>query len=313
VDTAIKSERALRRQAGVKLMKRMWMLYLFLLVPVGFTILFNYVPMYGVQIAFKTFRAAEGIWGSKWNNFYHFYILFQGKTFPKALWNTIYISFMRLIVGFPMPIIFAILLNEIRGMMFKRVVQTVSYLPHFMSWVVLSGIIKQVLSPTRGVLNALLGLIGIEPIFFLTEVKMFVPILLISSIWAGVGWGAIIYLASMSAIDPELYESASIDGAGRFRKAVNITVPLLMPVITIQLILSLGGILSAGFDQIFNLMNPRVMDAAEIIDTYVYRIGLTDMKYDLAAAVGLFKNVVGVMLVIFANMFARRFSEFGIW
>ena len=313
MDTAIKSERALRRQAGVKLMKRMWMLYLFLLVPVGFTILFNYVPMYGVQIAFKTFRAAEGIWGSKWNNFYHFYILFQGKTFPKALWNTIYISFMRLIVGFPMPIIFAILLNEIRGMMFKRVVQTVSYLPHFMSWVVLSGIIKQVLSPTRGVLNALLGLIGIEPIFFLTEVKMFVPILLISSIWAGVGWGAIIYLASMSAIDPELYESASIDGAGRFRKAVNITVPLLMPVITIQLILSLGGILSAGFDQIFNLMNPRVMDAAEIIDTYVYRIGLTDMKYDLAAAVGLFKNVVGVMLVIFANMFARRFSEFGIW
>jgi putative aldouronate transport system permease protein len=307
------TEKLQRRRSTLRQFKQMKMLYLFLLIPVAFTILFNYVPLYGIQIAFKDFRAADGIWDSAWNNFKHFKTLFAGGSFVRALVNTLQISILRLIIVFPAPIIFSILLNEIPGKHYKKSVQVISYLPYFMSWVVLGGIVKNILSPTRGIANYLLGLVGIAPISFLTEPSLFVPTLLLTDIWASVGWGSVIYLASMSSIDPGLYEAADIDGAGRFQKAIRITIPLLMPVIMIQLILSLGNILNGGFDQIFNLMNPKVMGVADILDTYVYRIGLEDMRYDFTTAVGLFKNVVGVVLIVIVNFITRKFSEYGVW
>jgi putative aldouronate transport system permease protein len=300
-------KRSLWKQA-----RKMWLLYVFLAIPLGMTLLFSYAPMYGIQLAFKDFRVADGIWGSKWNGFKHFEILFSGRGFAQVLKNTIYISVMRIVTGFPVPILFALLLNEVRHLRYKKFVQTVSYLPYFMSWVVLGGIIQQILSPQRGVVNWLIGLFGVPPIYFLSVESMFVPILLITSIWQGAGWGAVIYLASMSSIDPGLYESAEIDGAGRFRRALHITVPMLAPVIVIQFILSMGGILNAGFDQIFNLMNPRVMDVADIIDTYVYRMGMEEMRYDFSTAVGLFKNVIGFGLVLLVNFFTGKFTEYGL-
>jgi len=301
------------RNRKMKKIRRMWMLYVFLIIPIGLAILFNYVPLYGIQLAFKDFRAVDGIWGSQWNNFKHFKTLFSGFSFPKALINTIKISSLRILIGFPAPILFAILLNELRHIRYKKVVQTISYLPHFMSWVVLSGLIKEVLSPTRGVINYLIGLFGIAPIYFLTVESAFVPVLITTSIWQSVGWGAVIYLASISSIDPSLYEAAEVDGANRFQKASYITIPMLIPVMVILFILGLGDILNGGFDQIFNLMNPKVMNVADIIDTYTYRIGIEQLKYDLSTAVSLFKNVVGVVLIIMVNFFARRYTEYGIW
>ena len=291
----------------------MWILYLFLLIPVIHTFIFSYIPLYGIQIAFKDFNASKGIWGSAWNNFNHFRNLFAGASFPKVFWNTLYISFLRILVGFPAPIIFAILLNEIHSSKFKKVVQTVSYLPHFMSWVVLGGIIKELLNPQRGLINAVIQLFGGEPVYFITEPSMFRPIVIITGVWASVGWGAIIYLASMSSIDPQLYEAAEMDGANRFHKAIYVTIPSLMPIIVIQFILGLGGVLNGGFDQIFNLYNDKVMGVADIIDTYVYRMGLEELKYDFSTAVGLFKNVIGVILIVSVNIATSKISDYGIW
>lgn len=306
---ARKNARTLRH----KKMKQMWLLYLMLFFPVAHTILFHYVPLYGIQLAFKDFIPVKGISGSPWIGLKHIGILFSGATFPKVLWNTVRISLLRILVCFPAPIIFALLLNEVMNLGFKKTVQTISYLPHFMSWVVLAGIIKEVLSPTRGILNSIRGIFGGAAINYIAQPSMFVPILLLSSLWQGIGWGAIIYLASMSSIDPELYEAAEIDGANRWHKAIHVTLPGIVPIIIIQYILTMGGVLNAGFEQIFNLMNNSVLEVADIIDTYVYRIGLQDMKYDLSTAVGLFKNVVGATLIIVSNMVIRKFSEYGIW
>ena len=296
-----------------KKMRQMWVLYAMLALPVIFMIVFQYTPLYGIQLAFKNFKPVKGIWGSPWNNFRHFKILFGGASFRNVLWNTVSISLLRLLVTFPAPIIFALLLNEVENLRFKKVVQTISYLPHFMSWVVLAGILKEILSPTRGIINSIRGMFGMEAINFLAEPTMFVPILLITSIWSGVGWGAIIYMASMSNIDPQLYEAAEIDGASRLQKAWHVTIPGIIPIIIIQYIMTIGRILNAGFDQVFNLMNDKVLGVADIIDTYVYRIGLQEMKYDLSTAVGLFKNVVGVILIVGSNAIISRYSEYGIW
>lgn len=304
---------SLLRSGKFKKMKRMWMLYLFLLIPVVHVFVFNYMPMYGVQLAFKDYRAALGIWDSPWNGFKHFNNLFAGASFYRVFWNTLYISVLKIIFSFPAPIILAILLNEVRHIKYKKVIQTISYLPHFMSWVVLGGIVKEFLSPQRGVVNAVIEAFGGTPIYFITEPSMFRTIVVGSNIWATIGWGAIIYLASMSAIDPQLYESVEIDGGNRWHKTIHITLPGLLPIIVIQFILGLGNILNAGFDQIFNLYNNKVMNVADIIDTYVYRMGLEEMKYDFSTAVGLFKNVIGVILILLVNALTSKVTDYGIW
>ena len=294
--------------------KRYRLLYLLLLFPLASLFIFDYIPIYGVTIAFKDYRFSRGILGSPWNDFWHFRILFQDYYFGRILRNTIVISLLRLGFGFPAPIILAILLNEVRSTAFKKSVQTISYLPYFMSWVVLASIVIEVFSPQRGLPAYFYRLLDIEPVpNVFTDPTLFLPMLISTGIWQGVGWGSIIYLAAMSSIDPELYESAAIDGVSRLQAAWHITVPSLLYVMVILFILQLGQLLNAGFDQIFNLYNPLVYEVSDIIDTYVYRKGFEERKYDFATAVGLFKNGVGVILIVGANLIIRRHSEYGLW
>ena len=290
--------------------------YLFLLLAAAFiwTIIFRYGPMYGVIVAFKKYRIFDGIWGSEWVGLANFVRLFSGTTeFGEVFRNTLLISIYRLVFGFPAPVILALLLNEIYQTHFKRVVQTISYLPHFLSWVVMSGVIVQILSPSTGVVNAVIKAFGGEPIYFLTDTGWFIPVLISTAVWKEVGWGSIIFLAAISGADPQLYESSVMDGAGKLRQAWHITIPAIVPVMIIMVILRFGDILEAGFDQIFNLYNPAVYDVADIIDTYVYRIGLVELNFSLSAAVGLFKNVIGLVLVVVVNRVARIFGDYGIW
>jgi putative aldouronate transport system permease protein len=306
-----KKNTKLRRM--LKNVSQMKLLYLFLLFPMAAMVIFHYLPIYGILIAFKDYRYADGILGSPWNGFAHFQKLFQSMYFPRILRNTVEISVLRLLFGFPAPILLALLINEVRHMGFKRVVQSISYLPHFLSWVIVAGILTEFLSPQRGIIGAVFALWGQEAPIILTNKAFFRPLLIVSGIWKEVGYGTIIYLATISSIDPELYESASIDGANRFQKARFISIPSLLPIVTVLLILNLGGILNAGFDQIFNLYNPLVYEVADIIDTYVYRVGILERSYDFSTAVGLFKNLVGVVLIVGTNMITRRFSDYGMW
>lgn len=295
------------------MVKKSRVLYLLLIIPVLHLIVFSYLPMYGVIIAFKDFRIMKGILGSPWNDFEHFRTLLTDPFFKRAFFNTIKISLLRLIFGFPAPIIFALLLNEVAALKFKKTVQTISYLPHFISWVVIGGLFRSLLSSRDGAINYLIVLFGGKPINILAEPVGFIVTLIVTGIWQGVGWGSIIYLASISSIDPGLYDSARIDGANRFQMALKITIPSITNSIVILYILSLGGILSAGFDQVFNLYNPLVYPVADIIDTFVFRKGIVEARYDFSAAVGLFKNVVGVGLVLLSNAVIRKRSEYSLW
>lgn len=276
-------------------------------------VIFNYVPMVGLIIAFKNYVISDGIFGSEWVGFANFQRLFDSPDFPKAVRNTLTISVLRLIFGFAAPIILALLLNELRLVLYKRVIQTVSYLPHFFSWVILGGIFIMMLSG-NGPINQIVKLINGAAIPFLSEDYWFITILIVTGIWQGVGWGAIIYLAALSGINPDMYEAAMVDGAGRWKQTWHITIPSLMPTIITLFILSLGGILTAGFDQIYNLYNPMVYDVSDIVDTYVLR-RMMDMDLGLATAAGMFKSVVGLILIVGANSIAKRMSggEQGVW
>lgn len=296
-----------------KKVKQMKLLYLLLLLPVVHLFIFHYLPMYGVTIAFKKFRVADGILGSDWNNFAHFKRLFTDMFFTRVFKNTLRISIIKILFGFPAPILFALLMNEIGNKKFKKISQTISYLPHFLSWVIVAGFVYQLLSPEVGAVNYLLTQLGYEPIFFMTKKNLFIPILIFFDLWKGVGWGSIIYLAAISNVDPSLYESAEIDGANRFRRAIHITIPSIIPTITILFILALGGIIRAGFDDIFNLYNPMVMDVADVLETYTFRVGLYEAKYDYAAAVGLFQNVIAITLILITNSIVKKYNEYALW
>lgn len=276
-------------------------------------LIFNYVPMIGLVIAFKNYVLSDGIFGSEWVGLANFQRLFDSPDFPKAIRNTLTISLLRLFFGFAAPIILALLLNELRLALYKRVIQTVSYLPHFFSWVILGGIFIMMLSG-NGPINHVVKLIKGSAIPFLSEDYWFITILVVTGIWQSVGWGAIIYLAALSGINPDMYEAAMVDGAGRWKQVWHITIPSLMPTIITLFILSLGGILTAGFDQIYNLYNPMVYDVSDIIDTYVLR-RMMDMDLGLATAAGMFKSVVGLILIVGANAIAKKMSggEQGVW
>lgn len=285
-------------------------------LPAAITLaLFAYAPMYGLTIAFKDFVLLKGISGSPWVGLENFRKLLTAPSFSEVFVNTIKISFLRLIFGFPAPILLALLLNEVGNARFKKVVQTISYLPHFLSWVVLAGIVIQILSPSSGIVNQIIVMFGGNPIYFVADPRYFVPMLIVTGIWKEVGWGTVVYLASITSISPELYEAATIDGAGRFQKMLHITLPALRPVVSIMFILNSGNLINAGFDQIYNLYNPAVYKVADIIDTYVYRRGLLDMKYSFSSAAGLFKNVISFALVLTTNGLVKVISgkENGIW
>ena len=285
-----------------------------MVVPVlAFFLVFCYVPMVGLVIAFKDYVMTDGIFGSAWVGWDNFRRLFSSEDFPRAIRNTLTISILRLGVGFFAPVILALLLNELRLAAYKRSIQTLTYLPHFFSWVILGGIFLMIFGG-QGPVNAGVKLLGAKPITFLTDDAWFITILITTGIWQGAGWGAIIYLAALSGISPSLYEAATIDGANRWQQTRHITIPSLVPTMITLFILALGGILTAGFDQIYNMYNPLVFDVADIIDTYVLR-RLMGLDLSLATAAGMFQGVVGLVLVVGSNFLAKKISkgEQGVW
>lgn len=299
------------------LYKRLWQfkaLYLMLLPGVAYYVVFKYVPMYGVVIAFKNYSIMDGIlhsqWAEPWNK--HFLTFFNSPYFSQLLSNTIIISLYKLGFGIMPPILMAILLNECRVRWFKSLVQTLTYMPHFLSWVIIYGILISLLSQSSGLINNWIKELGGDSIPFLTSTDYFRSILVTSEIWQNLGWGAIIYLAAMAGIDPTLYEAARVDGASRLRMILHITLPGIRSVIVMLFILNLGHIMDAGFGQIYVLYNIQVLPVADIIDTWVFRTGLTQLNFSLAAAVGLFKSAIGFVLVLGSNRIAKRWGE-GIW
>lgn len=272
-------------------------------------LVFHYGPMYGVVIAFQDYQFLKGIFGSPWVGFDNFRDLFNNDYFWVVLRNTLLINGYKLLFGFPAPIVIALMINEVARPLFKRAIQTVSYIPHFLSWVVLSGLVIEFLSPSRGPINYLLMQLGIEPIYFITEESWFRSILVASDIWKHVGFNTIIYLAAIAGINPEMYEAAEVDGISRIQKALYITLPSIAPVIIIMLILSTGSIINDDFEQVFNLLNVKVMNVGDVLSTYTYSEGLVRMNYSYAAAVGLFKNIVALILVLSANALARRVNR----
>ena len=284
-----------------------------MLTGVLFFLLFNYLPMLGLVIAFKDFRLVDGIMGSAWSGLDNFRRLFGGADFPLALRNTVTISLLRLCFGFFAPIALALMLNEVRVSWYKRTIQTVTYIPYFLSWVILGGIFL-IMFAQNGPVNQLAMMVGVEPIEFLTDDFWFIVVIIVTGIWQAAGYGAVIYLAALSGISPDLYEAAVVDGAGRWKQTWHITIPGLIPTIVTLFILNLGHVLNAGFDQIYNMYNPIVFDAADIIDTYVLR-RIVLMDFGLATGAGLFKSVVGLLMVVLANSLARRATggEQGIW
>jgi len=287
-------------------------LYLLAIPIVLYYLLFHYWPMYGVIIAFKNFSPARGIWGSPWVGFKHFKDFFTGVYFGRTLRNTVTISLTQLIVGFPAPIILALLINELKSKAFARTVQTITYMPHFISLVVICGMIKQFTSDT-GFITQLLSYVGFKKQTMLNNPRLFVPIYVLSDIWQHVGWGSIIYLAALTGIDQELYDAAKIDGANRWQQTLYVTIPGLLPTITVLFILRTGNILSVGAEKIILLYNPAIYDTADVISSYIYRQGLLHSDWSYSAAVGLFNSVVNFSLVVFTNWLSRKTTDTSLW
>lgn len=286
--------------------------YIMAIPMIVFFILFSYVPMYGVTIAFKNFSPKLGIINSPWIGFKHFKSFFNSIYFARTLKNTLLISLYSLLWGFPAAIILALLLNEIRREKFKRVVQTVTYLPHFISLVVICGMIIDFTS-TDGLINSILVNFGVEPVNWLTKPEWFRSIYIGSGVWQSIGWDSIIYLAALSGIDPSLYEAATVDGAGRWKQLLHITLPGIAPTIVIMLILNIGGLMSVGYEKIILLYNPMTWETSDVISSYVYRKGLIGADYSFSTAVGLLESAVGFVLLVLANKFSKKISEVSLW
>lgn len=304
-----------KKKPGVYL-KRYWQLYALLFLPLLYLFIFKYLPMVYVQIAFKKYSIVESVWKlplAKNHGFEYFIKAFKSKDFLVALRNTISLNLLDLIVGFPAPIIFALILNELCFKPFKRVVQTIAYMPHFLSWVIIYGLALQLFAPSTGFVNMIITSLGHEAVPFLNESKHWVSTYVGLGVWQNFGWGSIVYLASIAGISPELYEAASVDGAGRFKKMWHITLPGIKPTIVVLLVMNLGNILGSGFDRPYALRNKLVMDVAEVISTYVYKVGIRGLQFSLTTAIGLFQSIVCVFFLLIANWAARKLGERGIW
>ena len=296
-----------------KLRRYRWM-YILLIIPFVHQLIFSYFPMYGIIIAFKNFKMGLGIFGSPWVGLKQFQTIVRDPFFERALRNMLKFSISSLCTSMPLTILFALLLNEIRNMKFKRVVQTISYMPHFLSWVIIATIVYQVLSPETGILNKVLVTLGVirDPILFMGIKRYFLTIYLTSGLWAGIGWGTILYLSAIAGIDQEQYESAEIDGANRYQRAWYITLPGMKSTITILLILSIGSILNVSFDQVFNLMNDLTAEVADVLGTLTYRKGLVQANYSYGSALGLAQNLVGIVLVLTSNFILKKYNDYTI-
>ncbi|MFC5651603.1 ABC transporter permease [Paenibacillus solisilvae] len=288
-----------------------WMLYLMILPGIVFFIVFKYVPLAGSVIAFQKYQIMSGIFKSPWVGLDNFRYIFTYPDFYKVLRNTALIALYHLILGFPAPIILALLFNEVRKSFLKRTYQSLFYLPHFLSWVVVGGIVFELLA-TQGIVNIIRGWLGYDSVLFMQETRLFRGIVVVSGIWKDVGWGTIIYLAALAGVNPHLYEAAVVDGAGKWKQTVYITIPALLPTIVVLFLLNIGNFLELGFDQVYNLLTPMTYSVGDIIETYVYRSGVLQGQYSVSTAIGLFQSVIGFVLLWFFNRLARK-TEQGLW
>lgn len=298
-------------------MKRYWQLYILLLIPVAYLIIFKYIPMLYVQIAFKKYSIVQNIWEMPWaknNGFEYFIKAFNNKGFINSLRNTILLNLLDLVAGFPAPIIFALIINELVFKRFKKFVQTVAYMPHFLSWIIISSLTVQLFATDGGMVNQIIKSIsGGEGIPFLEDPIKWVGMYIGTGVWQNFGWGSIVYLAAIAGINPELYEAASVDGAGRFKKMWHITLPGIRPTIVVLLIINLGNILGSGFDRPWAMRNNAVLKVAEVISTFVYLNGVRSGQFSMATAVGLFQSVVCLIFLFASNTISRKLGERGIW
>lgn len=295
-----------------------WMLYLFMLPAIVYYIVFKYVPIYGVQIAFQDYKIGQVFGESTWVGFKHFQRFFSSAWFGTVLKNTLTLSLMNLILGFPLPIILALLLNEVRNMKFRKLVQTMTYAPHFISTVVLCGTITMFLSPSTGIIgiaiNSVREAMGLDGVNMLSQGAAFKWIYVLSGIWQGTGWGSVIYLAALSGVDPQLLEAAEMDGANKFQRMIHINLPVLIPTIVIQLILKCGQVLNVGYEKVYLLQNSTILQTSEVISTYVYRSGLQGAQYSYSTAVSLFNSVINVTILVIVNQITRKLSaENSLW
>jgi putative aldouronate transport system permease protein len=297
-------------------MKRYWQLYALLALPLLYLLIFKYVPMIYIQIAFKKYSIVQSVWEMPLaanHGFEYFIKAFKNRDFVNALRNTLTLNLLDLVIGFPAPIIFALILNELVFKKFKRVVQTIAYMPHFLSWVIIYGLALQIFAPTTGFLNMILTGLGFESVPFLNDSAHWVGTYIFLGVWQSFGWNSIVYLAAIAGINSELYEAASVDGAGRFKKMWHITLPGIKPTIVVLLVMNLGNILGSGFDRPFALQNNLVMDVAEVLSTFVYKNGIKGLQFSLTTAVGFFQSIVCVIFLLLANWISRKLGERGIW
>lgn len=296
----------------MRMLKKNWVCYLFILPMVIYVIIFSYVPMYGIQLAFKNYRVADGIWGSAWVGFKHFRTFFESYQFKNLLWNTLSLSLYALVAGFPMPIIFALFLNYITNVKLKKTAQMITYAPHFISMVVYCGMILVFLS-SDGVVNQLLKLLGISPVAFLSNPANFRHIYVWSGVLQNIGWGSIMYISVLTSVDPTLHEAATVDGATRFQRLLHIDLPAIVPTMVIMLIMRAGEIMDLGFEKAFLLQNNINLDYSEIIATYVYKVGIQGGQFSYSSAIGLFNNVINLVLLVVVNKIAGRVSDVSLW
>mgnify|MGYP005749186937 FL=1 len=294
-------------------LKRHWQLYVMLILPLTYLIIFAYIPMGGVIIAFKDYSIRGGIWGSDWVGFEHFINFFKTPDFVKLLRNTLILSLYNLVITFPMPIILALAVNELKSKAYKKVVQMVTYLPYFISTVVLVGTMKNIFSPRTGLINNIIALFGGAQTDFMGNPDLFRTMYVWSGVWQGMGYSAVIYIAALANVDSSQVEASLMDGAGRFARVWHVDLPAIMPTIVIQLILAVGSVMSLGYEKVFLMQNPVNTEVSEVISTFVYKRGIAGFQYSYSAAVGLFNSVVNLVLIALANVFAKKVGETSLW
>jgi len=305
-----------RNKKGMGLLKKMakrYDLYLMLLLPIAFYLIFHYGPLYGLQIAFKNFNPAKGITDSPWAGVIHFERFFDSYYFWRLLWNTLSINLLSLLIAFPILILLALIVNEIRSRTFSKLLQNITYIPHFISVVVIVGILQALLSPSAGPINQLIELFGGTPIRFMESAGWFKPVYIGSNIWQSMGWQSIIYIAALSGVNPQLYEAAKMDGASRLRRIWHVSLPGIIPVIVILLILDVGHFMNVGFEKILLMQNNLNLESSDVISTFVYTTGILKGEYSYTAAIGLFNSVINLILLLLVNRFARKTSETSLW
>lgn len=284
-----------------------------LLAGLVIVLIYNYGPMVGLLMAFENYKPTKGLFGSEWVGLGNFRRLFSYPNIESIIFNTVYISVFKLILGIIVPVLFALLLNEIKNRFFSGYVQVVTCLPYFLSWVILGGVFTNILSPSNGIVNEIIKFFGGTPIYFLGDNQTFPWTLIITDTWKNFGYSSIVYLAAMSSIDPALYEAAEMDGAGRFKKILHVTLPGIVPMIFVMTVLSLGNVLNAGFDQIFNLYSPQVYQSGDILDTFIYRLGIEDAQYSMSTAVGLLKSVISLVLISIGYKLAEKYGDYRVF